>query len=287
MRQRTINRQVKAKKVNMGGHLLDQPLPHQFIEAINPFLLIHHWAEEVPKDRRPQELGVPPHPHRGFSPVTFIFQGDVQHRDSLGNNSIVKGGGTQWINAGRGITHSERPSRELAQKGGMQELIQFWVNTPATMKMKAPEYQALQKEDTPTFKEDYCEVAVIAGEQFGLKGAIEPQTPMLLLRGTTSGAAEIKHEIPSDFNALIYVLDGDFLMDGKEVGDRQMVWLNNDGDVFEISSRAEGRYILLAGEPIGEKVAQYGPFVMNTQTELMQAMRDAQMGKMGILVEEF
>lgn len=271
----------------MGGHLLDQPLPHQFIESVDPFLLIHHWAVELPGDRRPQELGVPPHPHRGFSPVTFIFQGDVQHRDSLGNNSIVRGGGTQWINAGRGITHSERPSKALAEKGGMQELIQFWVNTPASMKMKPPEYQALQKEDTPTFKVDNYEVAVVAGEQFDLKGAIESQTPMLLLRGTTRGEAKIKHEIPAGYNALIYVLDGDFKMDGREVGERQMVWLNNDGDSFEIESAGSGRYILLAGQPINEKVTQYGPFVMNTQTEIMQAMRDAQMGKMGILVEEF
>lgn len=271
----------------MGGHLLDQPLPHQFIESVDPFLLIHHWAVELPGDRRSQELGVPPHPHRGFSPVTFIFQGDVQHRDSLGNNSIVRGGGTQWINAGRGITHSERPSKALAEKGGMQELIQFWVNTPASMKMKPPEYQALQKEDTPTFKVDNYEVAVVAGEQFDLKGAIESQTPMLLLRGTTRGEAKIKHEIPAGYNALIYVLDGDFKMDGREVGERQMVWLNNDGDSFEIESAGSGRYILLAGQPINEKVTQYGPFVMNTQTEIMQAMRDAQMGKMGILVEEF
>jgi redox-sensitive bicupin YhaK (pirin superfamily) len=286
-KQRSVKRHITAKKVNMGGHLLDQPLPHQFIESIDPFLLIHHWAEVLPVDRRPQELGVPPHPHRGFSPVTFIFEGDVQHRDSLGNNSIVKSGGTQWINAGRGITHSERPSKELAEKGGMQELIQFWINTPSSLKMSAPEYVALQKNETPTYIEDHYSIAVIAGEQYGIKGPIQGQIPMLLLRGEVSGEAEIEHEIPKSYNALIYVLNGSFHMDGRIVDDRQMVWLENNGDGFKFKCHEEGRYILLAGAPINEKVTQYGPFVMNTQTQIMQALRDAQMGKMGILIEEF
>ena len=122
----------------MGGIPVLQPLPTTSVERIDPFLLLHHHAGMVEPGNHPRMVGVGPHPHRGFSPVTFIFKGDVHHRDSRGNSSIVKAGGVQWMNAGMGIIHSERPSKEFAEKGGEQEIIQLWINTPAAQKMKEP-----------------------------------------------------------------------------------------------------------------------------------------------------
>ena len=138
MKKRSIKKIIPAQRVNMGGHLLDQPLPVQGVEMIDPFLLIHHWNEPLAKGGRQSELGVGPHPHRGFSPVTFIFKGSVRHQDSIGNTAVISSGGTQWMHAGNGIVHSERPGIELVKNGGEQEFIQFWVNTPAKYKMEAP-----------------------------------------------------------------------------------------------------------------------------------------------------
>jgi len=207
MNSRTIRRIIKAEPVNMGGHLLDQPLPARGVDMIDPFLLIHHWDHPLAGGQRPQEVGVGPHPHRGFSPVTFVFKGSVQHRDSLGNNAIVQAGGTQWMHAGRGITHSERPSADLAKNGGENEFI--------------------------------------------------------------------------------YILNGKLSTDNNEVGTKDLIWFNNNEENIEINILKQTRFIVLAGKPINEPVASYGPFIMNNQTEIMEAIRDAQMGKMGVLIEEF
>ena len=130
---RSVKKIIAAQKVNMGGHILDQPLPVNGIDQIDPFLLIHHWKRNMKGGDSQKDVGVGPHPHRGFSPVTFVFEGAVEHRDSLGNRATVTKGGTQWMHAGKGITHSERPSKTIAEEGGLQEFIQFWVNTPAAL----------------------------------------------------------------------------------------------------------------------------------------------------------
>ena len=131
MPTRTINQIIPAQRINMGGHLLDQPLPTRQVDQIDPFLLIHHWDKPIAKGYRQKDLGVGPHPHRGFSPVTFIFKGSVRHQDSIGNNVVVSAGGTQMDACGKGIVHSERPGLELVENGGDQEFIQFWVNSPS------------------------------------------------------------------------------------------------------------------------------------------------------------
>ncbi|MEM6398019.1 MAG: pirin family protein [Bacteroidota bacterium] len=287
MSYRTINKIISAQKVNMGGHLLDQPLPAEGVDYIDPFLLIHHWDKAAPGGLRPQEVGVPPHPHRGFSPVTFIYKGDLQHRDSLGNNAVVRAGGTQWMHAGRGITHSERPSKEFAAKGGENEFIQFWVNTPAAYKMEIPYYLPLSKEDTPMVKLDRAEVAVVAGTFGEITGPAKTYSPQLLLRVNAQSDADLSIDVPPSFNALVYLLDGELEIDGQTVSAKDMVWLNNDAESVHVKANTDTRFIILSGEPIDEPVQQYGPFVMNNQTEVMQAIRDAQMGKMGVLIEEF
>ena len=144
-----VVRALPAYEVMMGDHPLKQPLPTQSVDQIDPFLLIHHHANHMPAGTDRWNAGVGPHPHRGFSPVTFMWSGGVHHRDSRGNNSVVDDGGVQWMDAGLGIIHSERPPAKLAEEGGMQEIIQIWINTPSARKMDEPNYIPLQKDEMP------------------------------------------------------------------------------------------------------------------------------------------
>ncbi|MFT5969880.1 MAG: redox-sensitive bicupin YhaK (pirin superfamily) [Flavobacteriales bacterium] len=284
---RTVKQIIPAQRINMGGHLLDQPLPVQGIDQIDPFLLIHHWDHPLEGGQSQKDIGVGPHPHRGFSPVTFVFKGDLQHRDSLGNDAIVSEGGTQWMHAGLGITHSERPSQQMAEQGGENEFIQFWVNTPSKHKMETPYYLPLSDKDTPKIKDDLYTIAVVAGDFMGTKGPAKTYSPQTLLRVEAKEKAEISLDIPTNFNTVIYILNGELEVDGKTSKTKDMVWFNNDDGPINVSIKTETRFIVLSGEPIDEEVTSYGPFVMNTQSEVMEALRDAQMGKMGVLIEEF
>jgi len=191
------------------------------------------------------------------------------------------------MHAGKSITHSERPSAELAQKGGMQEIIQFWVNTPAKYKMETPYYLPLSEEETPSLENDDYKVQIVAGEYQGIKGPAKTFSPMLLMRGEikTNGLLEV--EITNNFNTLMYLLDGELKVNGTIAKRKDLIWFSTDGEAIEVLANEDTRFIILSGEPIGEKVTNYGPFVMNTQTEIMEALRDAQMGEMGVLIENF
>ena len=167
----------------MGGIPVRQPFPTQRVEQIDPFLLLHHVDTSLPEHVLPEHAGVGPHPHRGFSPVTFVFKGGVHHRDSRGNNSIVYAGGAQWMNAGRGIVHSERPPHDIHQKGGRQEMVQLWINTPAKSKMEQPEYFPVNPEQIPryTTADGLADLSIIAGELFGLIGPVPTKTPVIAI----------------------------------------------------------------------------------------------------------
>ncbi len=288
---RKIKQIIPSSKVNMGGIILDQPLPSGNIDQIDPFLLIHHWHNNFPGNQQQNEVGVGPHAHRGFSPVTFIFKGSVHHRDSRGNNSIINEGGTQWMNAGMGIVHSERPPKNIAEKGGEFEIIQFWINTPSEFKMEQPSYQPLSKEDTPVYTSDdgRANVQVIAGSYKNIDGKITASSPIIALRMELEENGELKFKIPKYYNTLIYQLDGKLTInESDKAGAKDLIWFENNGEEeINITAKEKTRAILLAGKPINEKVVSHGPFVMNTQTEIMEALRDAQMGKMGVLIEEF
>lgn len=287
---RTVKKVTPSQKVNMGGIILDQPLPHRGVDYIDPFLLIHHWDDKMRGGQQQQNVGVGPHPHRGFAPVTLIFNGELQHRDSEGNNSIVKAGGTQWMNSGKGIIHSERPTKELAAEGGRFEIIQFWVNAPAKHKMDNPNYQPLTPEDMPTVlsKDKKVKVGVVAGEFKKKSSKIDTYSPLLILRLDIEEGGKMDIPVPKDFNAMLYILDGSVTINGKtNTKTKDFIEFNNDGASFSIEGKANTRTILLSGSPLNEAVATYGPFVMNTEREIMEALRDYQNGKMGVLVEEF
>jgi len=286
---RSVKKIIKSQKVDMGGILLDQPLPNQFMDQLDPYLLIHHWSDTLKGNQKQNEAGVGPHPHRGFSPVTLIFRGGVHHRDSRGNNSIVMAGGTQWMFAGMGITHSERPYKELAENGGEFELIQFWLNVPAKNKMEQPIYSAITKENTPVYisPDKKVKVGIVSGNFQNIKGVVEHFSPVTVLRFDFDKDGEIEFDIPTSQNTLMYLLDGGLTInDSEEVQGKDLVWFDNDDTKIKLKANQQTRAILLAGEPINEEVVSYGPFVMNNQTQIMQAFRDAQMGKMGVLIED-
>lgn len=274
----------------MGGIVLDQPLPYNGVDKIDPFLLVHHWADRMKGGQRQQDVGVGPHPHRGFAPVTFIFKGGVHHRDSTGVSEVVSAGGTQWMNSGKGIVHSERPNKELASKGGDFELIQFWINAPAKNKMDTPNYQPLSKENTPTIISDDGKVstAVVAGNYEGAQGKIDAYSDVLILRLDLKPGGKTTVPIPANYNAFVYQLDGAMKVNGTETTKgRDLTWFNNDGKHITLEATANTRVIMLSGQPINEPVSTYGPFVMNSQQEIMQAIQDYQSGKMGRLNETF
>ncbi len=287
---RTVKKIVASQKVDMGGIILDQPLPQRGMDQIDPFLLVHHWDDQLKGGELQQNVGVGPHPHRGFSPVTLIFNGELQHRDSEGNNSIVGQGGTQWMNSGKGIIHSERPTKKLAEQGGHFEIIQFWVNAPAKNKMDTPQYQPLSSNDTPklTTEDQLAEIGVVAGEFKGINAVIDTYSPLLILRLNLKKGAKMDIPIPEEYNAFLYILDGELTINNKsKAKTKDLVWFENDGTEFSVDTKEDTRAILLSGSPLNENLVTYGPFVMNTEREIMDAIKDYQNGKMGILVENF
>ncbi|MBL8992315.1 MAG: pirin family protein, partial [Spirochaetia bacterium] len=204
-----------ARMVDMGGILIRQPLPGPGLDQCDPFLLLHHGDIKIARDMEPRHAGVGPHPHRGFSPVTFIFKGGVHHRDSRGNDSVVYAGGVQWMNAGMGLIHSERPPDDIQSLGGQMEILQLWVNTPSRNKMDIPEYFPLQKSDIPVLDagDPKITASLVAGTMLGKTGPMTPllknkiEVTALVLEMNAQG--EITVPIPAGHNACVYLLDGE------------------------------------------------------------------------------
>jgi redox-sensitive bicupin YhaK (pirin superfamily) len=264
-------------------------LPTNNVQQVDPFLLLHHADVKVPKHLEPAHAGVGPHPHRGFSPVTFIFKGAVHHRDSRGNNSVVYAGGAQWMNAGMGVMHSERPSHDIHDIGGEQEIIQLWINTPSQHKMDQPAYFPVQANEVPKFVSDdkLATVNVFAGEVLGIKGPVPSLSPVNAATIDAKKGARLEIPLPADFNAFLYLLDGQITLDGYGITDGlNAVVFARDGEGISFTALEDTRLLLMSGKPLNEEVVSHGPFVMNTQTQILEAMRDYQMGKMGILIED-
>lgn len=288
MKSRTVSHLLYAHEMDMGGMPIRQPLPTQNVQQVDPFLLLHHANIKAPSHIHPDDAGVGPHPHRGFSPVTFIFQGGVHHRDSRGNNSVVYAGGMQWMNAGMGIIHSERPPDDIHERGGRQEIIQLWINTPAQHKMDQPFYFPLQASEVPTTTspDGLIAVNIYAGNLLGIKSNTPTLSAINAATLIARRGGKIAIPLPSSHNSLLYLLDGSITLEEYGLVDGlHAVVLKQDGDGIFLEAKADTRMLLLSGEPLNEKVVSYGPFVMNTQTQIMEAMRDYQMGKMGVLIE--
>ena len=279
---------LPASDVNMGGVIVKQPLPTQHVQQIDPFLLLHH-AKFSFTDLAPAiQQGLGPHPHRGFTPVSFVIKGEVHHRDSRGNNQIAKAGEVQWMHAGAGIIHSERPSQALVEENGMHEIIQLWINSPAEKKMQQPKYQYIKEDDIPTFSSADGQIKnkLIAGEYEELRGKIQTESELLILWTKATQGGNQTLNISEKFNTTIYIISGELSVKGfGKVEEESLIFFDNEGTDIEITANADTEFVVLAGVPIGEKVVQQGPFVMNTETQILEAMRDYRMGKMGFLIE--
>jgi len=279
-----------AEEVMMEDTPVRQPFPTVNTPNLDPFLLLHHHTSTLPAESNERTAGVGPHPHRGFTPITFVFDGEVHHRDSRGNSDIVKAGGVQWMDSGMGIVHSERPSADFALTGGVSEVVQLWVNLPGSKKMMQPRYQAPKLKDIPklTPKSGKGSIAVYAGQINESTGPVETQIPLSAASICLEDGATASLQVLEGQTTFIYLLDGQIRLEGHGLIDKyNLVLFETEGTQISFESINDCKILLVSGAPIGEKVAQHGPFVMNSETELLEAMRDYQMGKMGILIEDF
>jgi len=267
---------------DMGGLKVRQPLPSAELNYFDPFVLLHHADIVIDEQINLHHAGVGPHPHRGFSPVTFVFKGGSHHRDSRGNNKEVRAGGTQWMHAGMGMMHSERPVEHE------MEIIQMWINSPAKNKMEQPFYYPLAKEETPTYMTDdkKTEVSIVTGDLFGVRGPIPTLTPINSAMIKMQAGGMIYIPFPATHHAFFYLLDGKVKAGEQEIAGKNMIAFKNDGDGIFIEALEDTRALFMSGEPIGEEIIAQGPFVMNSEIEIIEAYRDFKMGKMGVLIED-
>src|SRR6266699_6049470 len=281
---RTVTHIVESMQtIEGGGFSVRRPFPTRTLDHVDPFLLLDHLG---PVDYGPGEaVGAPDHPHRGFETITYMLEGEFEHEDSAGHRGVLRPGDVQWMTAGAGIVHSEVPSRRIREKGGRVHGFQIWVNLPAKLKMTRPRYQEVSAGKIPEAKSEdgRARVRVIAGEALGARAVIDTHIPIVYQDWTIDSGADVTVALPREQQALVYVFQGAVLVgnEGAEVRDGQMALLGEGDAVRFRGAAAGGRLLLLAGVPIREPVARYGPFVMNTQQELVEAVRDYQSGRMG------
>ena len=263
-----------------GGFIVRRPFPSTGFRHADPFLLLDEMG---PVEYGPGEaIGAPDHPHRGFETVTYVLEGEMEHEDSAGHRGRLGAGDVQWMTAGRGIVHSEMPSRAMRQRGGRMHGFQIWVNLPARDKLTDPRYQEIPRAAIPeAATPDGCAVVhVIAGEALGAKAVIETRTPIGYLHWIFSPGASVDVPVPADHAAYVYVFEGAVRAAGREVKDGQLAVLD-DGNRVQLEASERAQALLLTGVPLREPVVQYGPFVMNTEKEIVQAIEDYQAGRLG------
>jgi hypothetical protein len=276
-----------TRTVEGAGFVVNRPFPNSELSDFDPFLLLDEMG---PMELGPKEAkGAPDHPHRGFETVTYLVAGRMQHRDSQGHAGILRPGDVQWMTAGGGVIHSEMPEDEFFRTGGRMHGFQLWVNLPRRDKMMRPRYQEIPREQIPTATsaDGKSMVRVIAGEAMGAQAVIDTRTPIMFLHYTLKPGAQVVQPVPRDYHVFAYVFGGSgkFGSGERSAAERQIVLFANDGDLVSIASSPEGaedlEVLVIGGAPLGEPVARYGPFVMNTKEEIVQAIQDYQSGKMG------
>lgn len=267
-----------------GGFEVYRPFPGIEADWFDPFLLLDEMA---PHDLPPGEaVGAPPHPHRGFETVTYVLRGEVEHRDSAGNQGVIGPGDVQWMTAGDGIVHSEMPSTRMQTQGGVGHGLQLWVNLPAALRRTPPAYQALLADELATATGPGWTAEVVAGSMFDVEGPARTHTPVGLARLTAEPGSTIWLPVPDGHTALVYAFDGAALLaDQVLVGAQDLAVFDRSGGdvVVSVDDDADHAFdaVVLTGEPIGEPMARYGPFVMNTAAEIEEAVADFRAGRMG------
>ena len=275
---RSVERLVQGQATSDGaGVKLVRVLTQDLQRRLDPFLMLDAFGTDNPGD---YIGGFPDHPHRGFETVTYMLQGRMRNRDSVGNVGLLGPGSVQWMTAGRGVIHSEMPEQE----DGAMEGFQLWLNLPAHSKMGEPWYRDIAPDAVPTWQGGGTHVRVIAGTSHGVQGAMQREvTEPLYLDLRLEPGAQFAQALPASHNAFVYVYRGDLVIGGTAVRRQRMAILANTAgsDGVVLQAGAEGaRAILVAGQPLGEPIAQYGPFVMNTHQEIRQAVQDFKAGRL-------
>lgn len=283
---KTISYVWQGRPQQVGDGFIGQSLiPSQRFQDFSPFLMLdHHGPMQVKPSRIPK--GVDEHPHRGIETVTVVFEGALQHRDSAGNKGVIFAGDVQWMSAAAGLVHEEKHEANFSRQGGILDFVQLWVNLPRAHKMEKPRYQELTSAQIPAIAiNKNTQLRVISGELNGLKGSALTYTPVLLAEVIASGESQFELQLPEGFNVAIHVAQGKVTLNGTEKSAaKRLVKLSREGEWVSVSIDSEGaRLLILGGEPINEPIVSYGPFVMNTQAEIMQTIQDYQSGKMGFL----
>jgi quercetin 2,3-dioxygenase len=271
-----------------GGFQVRRPFPTPALDAIDPFLLLDEMG---PTDYAPgKAVGAPDHPHRGFETVTYLLAGAMRHRDSRGHSGAHTPGDVQGMTAGDGVVHSELPDPEFQEKGGLMHGLQLWVNLPKKDKRMRPRYQEIPAAHIPSAlsADGKVGVKVLAGEALGRRAVIETRTPILYLHFTLEPGGRVTQPVPVGFNVFAYVLSGEgrFGEDGARGAEGDcVIFRTGAGDVvMEATLRAE--ILLIGGQPLNEPVQRYGPFVMNTKAEIVEAFEDFEAGRMGSIEPE-
>ena len=275
-RSRSVERVIAGQAVMDGaGVRINRVLTQPLQRRLDPFLMLDAFGSDKPGD---YIAGFPEHPHRGFETITYMLTGKMRHRDSAGNEGVITDGGVQWMTAGRGVIHSEMPE----QNDGLMEGFQLWLNLPARDKLQAPWYRDIPNAELPRFTTGAgVTVQVIAGASHGVQGAVERTgTEIVYLDLAMPAGARFEQALPTGHNAFLYVFRGEAIVGGKAVGQARMAILDNaeEADGVTITASSDCRVLLLAGRPLREPIAQHGPFVMNTQAELVQAFEDFRAG---------
>lgn len=279
---RTIKNIHKADYHPIADLITYNPLPSPRLRQIDPFIFLnHHGLQTYPRNNNGLPFG--PHPHRGMETVTFILEGDIMHKDSGGHESVIQAGGIQWMTAGRGLIHAEVSSSEFKKNGGDLEILQLWLNLPAKYKMTEPRYIGLQKDEITyvELNEGKAKVQLIAGEWNGNQGSFETLSPIFLSTIYLDKGAVIEKTIPSNENIFFYIVRGKVSVLGEQIPFRNLVEFNNDGELLKFEATEDAVVILGHAVPFNEPMVAQGPFVMNTQQEIMEAYRDYQLGKFG------
>ena len=285
--ERSISEIITSKTTTEGdGFLVHRPFPNYATRDFDPFLLLDEMGPI--KLAAGEAKGAYDHPHRGFETVTYVISGAFEHKDSQGNSGKLFPGDLQWMTAGSGVVHSEMPEKEFAKKGGQLHGFQLWINLSKKDKMIKPRYQDVPSEKIPVATSDdkKVQVKVIAGQSMGKTAVIDTKTPIIYLHFTVKPGGKVVQDIPQNFNAFAYVAKGEVNFGTEQkIAKKQAVFFKRDGNkvFFSVSpdSPLSADILLLAGMPLGEPVKRYGPFVMNTDEELQQAIDDYNNGKMG------
>lgn len=288
-------------KIKSVSAVLNAPAPHMVGDgfrvhnffpsgyklAMSPFFLLD-YNSKIEFSARNEPRGVGVHPHRGFETVTIAYHGAVAHHDSAGNSGVIYPGDVQWMTAGSGILHKEYHEENYSQKGGPFQMVQLWVNLPAKAKMTTPKYQDLKQAELPLYSLDNNggTIAVIAGEYNGLTGKASTFTPLNVYNARLNKGAKAGFSFPFSYNTGFVIIEGSILINGTEkAASNQFVHFQNSGTDIVVEALEDAVVLILSGEPIDEPIAQYGPFLMNTDQEIQQAISDYNQGKFGYLEE--